>query len=197
MPFFDLVIWWPNSSDSGTSDFLFSGRVLTPSKEHGNERNGARLLVFICSMPVLKNLFGSMQNPGPRQPNQYTRYLLHMPRKIGGVQDAICSRSVGPFGPPKEEKGVQHFFFLLPLPRCTVFLGLHWIYALPATTQHHHAANIIPFGLFQRFLGRVKTRPQIEKNPVGFCIFGLLIKQMLSFLGSKNTNLKRETKLDR
>ena len=27
-------------------------------------------------------------------------------------QDVICARSVGPFGPPEEEKGVKHMFFL-------------------------------------------------------------------------------------
>ena len=34
---------------------------------------------------------------------------------FGGVhlheKSGVCSRSVGPFGPPKQEKGVQHFFF--------------------------------------------------------------------------------------
>ena len=73
-----------------------------------------------------------MQTPGSRQPNRHERYILHMPANwcphpssavsIYIKESAICSRSVGPFGPPKQEKGVQGTT-LLPL-RYTVFLGL-------------------------------------------------------------------------
>ena len=98
------------------------------------KRDGTGLSVIIRSVPVLKNVFGSTQNPGARQPNQYERYLMHMPEHIGvyiplrcypstSSKDVICSRSVGSFGPPKEEKEVQHFFFLfldiLFFPGCT------------------------------------------------------------------------------
>ena len=45
----------------------------------------------------------------------------------------ICARSVGPFGPPQEEKGVKYMFFLF-LEHC--FLGLHGIYSMSTTNQY-------------------------------------------------------------
>ena len=57
--------------------------TITSTNEHGNEPNGTRLVVVIRSVPILKNVFGSMQNDGPRQPNRHERYLLHMPRQNG------------------------------------------------------------------------------------------------------------------
>ena len=86
-----------------------------------------------------KNVFGSIHNPGPRQPNQYERYPLHRPRYTGvdvhlrwcpfTSRDAICSRAVGPFGravrsPQTRKKGAT-LIFPPPTSRCTVFLGLH------------------------------------------------------------------------
>ena len=97
--------------------------------------------MVIRSVPMCKNVFGSMHITGPRQPNQHERCILHMnercilhmnqdercilhmntllcaswcPRPSSVVSTYIkrydiCSRSVGEFGPPKEEGGVQHF----------------------------------------------------------------------------------------
>ena len=80
-------------------------------------------------------MFGSIQNLGPRQPNHYeqkpfahataqqqrvVRKMCPPPSTVMSIsikQCFICARSVGPFGPPKEEKGVKHMFFLLKVEK--------------------------------------------------------------------------------
>ena len=66
-------------------------------------------------------------------------------------------RSVGPFGPPKEEKGVQHIFFLC-LENC--FSWATWnLFDVGNQSVQTLVANNIPFGPFQCSLEGVKTRP--------------------------------------
>ena len=143
-PAADLLAETPDS-------FRRSGRVLTPSKEPGNERNGNEAAHGHSFRSYLKiRVFGSMQNPGPRQSNQYERYVLRKPRQIGahinlrwcrGVHlhqiISYCSRSVGPFGPPKQKKRVQHFFFL--------FLDIYTVFSRAAPNlfvSHNQSAPI-------------------------------------------------------
>ena len=52
-------------------------------------------------------------------------------------QDFICARSVGPFGPPKEEKGAQYMLF----PGMRIF---------PSSGTHFFRENSL-FQLFQCF----------------------------------------------
>ena len=86
--------------------------------------------MVVRSVPRYKIVFGSIQNLGPRQPSHIRTNgnRLRMPRHSNSVlvrktcpppstvmsisikQDFICARSVGPFGPPQEEKGVKHMF---------------------------------------------------------------------------------------
>ena len=73
-------------------------------------------------------------------------------------EDFICARSVGPFGPPKEEKGVQHMFFFF-LENCS--LGLHGICSMSATDQYQLIWQVIFHSVRSSALWRgVKTRPQ-------------------------------------
>ena len=86
-------------------------------------------------------MFGSIQNLGPRQPNQYKRYPFAHARGHGTATACcaqnvssiycdvkppshnalFCARSVGPFGPLQEEKrGQTH---VLPLLRKRFFSG--------------------------------------------------------------------------
>ena len=72
-------------------------------------------------------------------------------------EDFICARSVGPFGPPKEEKGVQHMFFFF-LENCS--LGLHGICSMSATDQYQLIWQVIFHSVRSSALWRgVKTRP--------------------------------------
>ena len=60
-------------------------------------------------------MFESIQSLGPRQPKHYERQpFAHATAQQQRVsaQDFICARLVVRFGPPKEENGVQHMFFL-------------------------------------------------------------------------------------
>ena len=109
------------------------------AQENGNERNGTKMLVVIRSDPMQKKVFGSiMQNPGPRQPNQYQWYLLHMPRQIGVHTHLRCCPSTSNevlFVPVRSGRSVlptkkRGATLLLPLPRYAVFSGrteyIHW-----------------------------------------------------------------------
>ena len=100
------------------------GRVSTPSKERGNERNEMRLLVGIRFVPVRKKcLLGpcrilSLAGRISTDSKFCTCHgkLVSTPIFVVSIyikSYAICSRSVGPFGPTKEEKEVQHFFLFL------------------------------------------------------------------------------------
>ena len=51
-------------------------------------------------------------------------------------------RSVGPFGPPEEEKEVEHVFFLFLREIC-FFLGLHGICSMSATNQYQLIWQVI------------------------------------------------------
>ena len=65
-------------------------------------------------------------------------------------QDFICARSVGPFGPPGEEKGAKHMFFLFLENR---FLELPWkLFGVSDQSVPTHLASNIQFGWFQRSL---------------------------------------------
>ena len=104
-----------------------SGR---PSETHGNGRNETRLLVVIRYVAGKKKrvwVHASMQNRGPlasRISVSTNGIFCTMPRQNGvhtysvvpiyTQHDTFCSRPVGPFVPPKENKGVQHAT-LLPL----------------------------------------------------------------------------------
>ena len=62
-------------------------------------------------------------------------------------QDFICARSIGPFGPPEEEKGVKHIFFLF-LENC--FSRAAWnLFDVVNQSVPTHLASNIPFGWFQ------------------------------------------------
>ena len=68
-------------------------------------------------------MFGPVQNLGPRQPSHYERepfaHATAQQQRVGAQNMStsaysdvnihqtrlICARSVGPFGPPEEEKG--------------------------------------------------------------------------------------------
>ena len=59
----------------------------------------------------------------------------------------IGARSVGPFGPPEEQKGVQHMFFLF-LENC--FSRAAWnLFDVGDQSVPTHLASNIPFGSFQ------------------------------------------------
>ena len=80
---------------------------------------------------------------------------------------AICSRSVGPFGPPKQENEVQHFFlfffffFFFFFFLCIQYFSGCTEVSFPTTNQQQiHAASDIPFDSYQCSLWGVKTRPQ-------------------------------------
>ena len=79
----------------------------------------------VRSVPRKQIVFGSIQNLGPRQPNQYEITFAHAtaqeqrvvrkmcppPSTVMSIsikQYSICARSVGPFGPPEEEKRDQN-----------------------------------------------------------------------------------------
>ena len=133
-----------------------------------NEAARGHSFIFIR----IKDAFGSMQNPGPRQLNQYERCLLYMPRPIGvhvhlgscpptlyikfvyylfpfgRAVRHICSRSVGPFGPPKEQKRDSAPFF--PLPRytyCCSSRAARNLFVFRNRAAPIDVANNIPFGI--------------------------------------------------
>ena len=59
----------------------------------------------------------------------------------------ICASSVGPFGPPEEEKGVKHMFFVF-LENC--FSRAAWnLFDVGDQSVPTHLASNIPFGSFQ------------------------------------------------
>ena len=108
-------------------------------KSMGTSETDHRLLVVNRFVPIYENVFGYMQNPGPRQPNQYERYILHMPRQIGvHVHLRLCpptSKEIIFFSVrsdrsvlPKKKKGCNGATLLFSLPRpyrYTVSLWLH------------------------------------------------------------------------
>ena len=109
-------------------------------------------------------MFGSIQNLGPRQPSHYERepfaHATAQQQRVGAQnmstsssgqslikQDFICARSVGPFGPPEEEKGVKHMFFLF-LENC--FSRAAWnLFDVGNQTVPTRLASNILFGSFQ------------------------------------------------
>ena len=95
-------------------------------------------------------------------------HLLRMPRHSNSVlvrktcpppsavmsisikQDYTWARSVGPFGPPEEENGVQHMFFLF-IENC--FSRAAWnLFDVGNQSVPARLASNIPFGSFQCFL---------------------------------------------
>ena len=77
----------------------------------------------------------------------------------------ICSCSAGPFGPPEEKKGVQHFFSSnffsskIRLLDCFSRAALILFVFLDRSAPIHVQNIYIPFGPFQSSLeGGVKTR---------------------------------------
>ena len=69
----------------------------------------------------------------------------------------ICARSVGKVGPPEEEKGVKHMFFLFlenSFPRAA------WnLFDVDNQSVRTHLASNIPFGSFQRSWDGGKDTP--------------------------------------
>ena len=114
-------------------------------------------------------MFGSIQNLGPRQPSHYERepfaHATAQQQRVGAQnmstsssgqslikQDFICARSVGPFGPPEEEKGIKHLFFLF-LENC--FSRAAWnLFDVGNYSVRTHLASNLSFGSFQCSQGR-------------------------------------------
>ena len=95
-------------------------------------------------------MFESIQSLGPRQPKHYERQpFAHATAQQQRVsaQDFICARLVVRFGPPKEENGVQHMFFLF-LENC--FSRAAWnLFNVDNQPIPTHLARHMPFGSFQ------------------------------------------------
>ena len=92
-------------------------------------------------------MFGSMQSPGPHQPNRHERYLLHIPGQIGVYINLrwcpsasnnllfVPVRSGRSVPSQKRKRGAT---LLLSLPRYnTVFLGCTESLRFPRTTNQH------------------------------------------------------------
>ena len=121
----------------------------------------------IRSVPKFKNTFvSSMQNPGPRLPNQYEPHVLQMPRKIGvdvhlrwcpSISNGIVrsSRSVL----PKKKNGCNtSSSTIYCFSRAALNLLVFFNQSAPI-----HVENNIPFGSSQQCSpGRVKTRPELK-----------------------------------
>ena len=148
-----------------------SGRASAPSKEHGNERNGTRLLVVIGSVPMQKNAFGSMQNPGPRQSNQYERYVLHMPRHQHAVVRKLVSTSIFggvhlhqtrcclfPFGRAVRSSQRRRSASLIPRSIYCFSRAALNLFVFHNQSAPIHVADNIPFDSFQCSPEWVQTR---------------------------------------
>ena len=129
---------------------------MTRSKEHGNERNGSRLMMLVVrrSVPLRKNVFGSTKNPGPHQLDQHERYFFAhthattptrgllcanwCPRPLGGVHLHQAIRYLFPFGWAVGEKGGLHFFFLFQdTCICIVLYQVLLLFLLPSDNVQH------------------------------------------------------------
>ena len=75
-----------------------------------------KILGVASQITTNDNLFGH----ATAQQQQVARTLCPPSSTVMSIsikQCFICARSVGPFGPPKEEKGVKHMFFLLKVEK--------------------------------------------------------------------------------
>ena len=121
-------------------------------------------------------MFGSMPNAGPRQPNQYERYLLHMPRHknsmfVRNLCPSPCNCCPPPssdalFVPvrsgrsvlPNKKKGVGPFSSSSKNHGFTRNAGNLFVHLRSSTS--HNLANNGPFGSFRCSQEGVKTRPK-------------------------------------
>ena len=109
-----------------------------------------------------------MQNPWPRQPNLYERYILHMPRHhlrwcsstSNNTRYQVCF--LFPFGRSVRSSQTRKrgATLLLPLPRYLVPGMLFF----SGCTASIHATNNIPFGSFQCSLGGGKERTKTVQD---------------------------------
>ena len=136
--------------------------------------------MVVRSVPFLgkKNIFGSIQNRGPRQPNHYERspfaHATPQQQRVGPqlVSTAIYSgvhlhqtrptdaRSVRLFGPRKEQKRDKD---ALSFQEKLFFSRAAWnLFDFGNQPVPTHLANI-PFGSFQCSLVGGKTRPNSSR----------------------------------
>ena len=142
----------------------------------------------VRSVPITANraMFVSVRNPRSHQLNQYktvtfciclaaTTQQQHVgPQSVSTIiysdahlhQTRLYLCPVGrPFGPPKEEKGVQHMLFLF-LKNC--FSWAAWnLFDVGNQSVPTHPSNNIPFGSLQCTLEGVKTRPKCRTTIPG------------------------------
>ena len=77
----------------------------------------------------------------------------------------LCARSVGPFSPPKQDKGGQPIIF--PPPRLTVSRAAWNLFVFHNDSVQIRLANNFPFGSFQCSLEGVETCPSSRHWELG------------------------------